>query len=110
MSRPLAIACALSAADLAERAAELEALGRDALLDSREKPGRAVLRFRPDPVIQERVEAVVAAERECCAFLDFRLEHGDQASVLTIAAPDGGAEMVHELAQAFGRAAPSYSR
>jgi hypothetical protein len=34
----------------------------------------------------------VAAESECCAFLDFRLEHGDDATVLTITAPDGAAE------------------
>ena len=64
--------------------------------------GRVVLRFRPDPEIRERVEAIVAAESECCAFLDFRVEHEHAATVLTISAPNGGAEMVHELAAMLG--------
>jgi hypothetical protein len=98
MSRPLPIACSLSATDLRARGEELRALGGDGLVDATEEPGRAVLRFRPDPAVRERVEALVAAESECCAFLDFELEHGDDATVLTISAPNGGAEMVHELA------------
>jgi hypothetical protein len=102
MSRPLPIACTLSSTDLRARGAELRALGGDGLLALAEEPERAVLRFRPDPAIRERVEAVVAAESECCAFLDFALEHHDDATVLTISAPNGGAEMVHELAAALG--------
>lgn len=98
MSQPLPIACTLSATDLAARGAELRALGGEGLVDVTQEASRAVLRFRPDPGIRERVEAIVAAESECCAFLDFRVEHGDAATVLTISAPNGGAEMVHELA------------
>jgi hypothetical protein len=101
MTRPLPIACTLSATDLRARGAELRALGGDGLLDVSEHDGRAVLRFRADPDIRARVEAIVAAESECCAFLDFRLDHGAEASVLTISAPNGGAEVVHELASAF---------
>jgi hypothetical protein len=101
MSRPLPIACSLSAADLAERGKELRELGGDGLVSLSEEPGRAVLRFRADPAIRERVEAIVAAESECCPFLDLRLEHGAEATVLTIAAPDDGAEVVADLAGAF---------
>ena len=101
MGQPLPIACTLSAPELRARGEELRALGGDGLVDASEDAGRAVLRFRADPAIRERVEAVVAAESECCAFLDFQLEHGDDASVLTISAPNGGAEMVHELAAAL---------
>ena len=43
----------------------------------------------------------MAAESECCAFLDFELEAGEDATVLTISAPNGGAEMVHELTVAL---------
>jgi hypothetical protein len=101
MSRPLPIACKLSATDLKARGEELRALGGDGLVDATEEPGRAVLRFRPDPSVRKRVEAAVAAESECCAFLDFELEAGEDATVLTISAPNGGAEMVHELAAAL---------
>lgn len=101
MTRPLAIACTLSAADLEARAAELRAVGGDGLLDVSEGEGRAVLRFRPDPALRERLEAVVAAEAECCAFLDLRLDHQADATVLAISAPGGGGELVHGLAAAF---------
>jgi hypothetical protein len=101
MSRPLPIACTLTPTDLRARGEELRALGGDGLLGTSEEDRRAVLRFRPDPSVRERVEAVVAAESECCAFLDFGVEHGDDATVLTISAPNGGAEMVHELAAAL---------
>jgi hypothetical protein len=101
MSRPLPIACTLTATDLRARGEELRALGGDGLVDASEEEGRAVLRFRPDPSVRARVDAVVAAESECCAFLDFEVEHGDDATVLTISAPNGGAEMVHELTSAL---------
>jgi hypothetical protein len=101
MTEPLPIACSLSATDLRARGEELRALGGDGLLDATEEEGRAVLRFRPGLSIRKRVEAVVAAESECCAFLDFRVEHGEEATVLTISAPNGGAEMAHELAAAL---------
>jgi hypothetical protein len=101
MSRQLPIACSLSAADLQDRVAQIRALGRDALVGTSERDGAVVLRFRPDPEIRERVEAIVAAESECCAFLGFRLEHEAGATVLTISAPNGGAEVAHELAAAF---------
>jgi len=99
--RPLPIACTLNATDLRARGEELRALGRDALLDATEDEGRAVLRFRPGLAVRTRVEALMAAESECCAFLDFELEQREDATVLTISAPNGGAEMVHELAAAL---------
>jgi hypothetical protein len=95
------IACTLGAADLEARIREMRALGADGLLDVVERAGCAVLRFRPDPAIRSRVEAVAAAESECCAFLDFRLEHAPDAIALTISAPNGGAEVVGELVAAF---------
>ena len=101
MTRPLPIACTLSATDLRARGEELRALGGDGLLDATEDEGRAMIRFRPDLSVRERVEAVVAAESECCAFLEVEVAHDEDATVLTISAPNGGAEMVHELAAAL---------
>jgi hypothetical protein len=101
MSTPLPIACSLTAADLESRMAELRALGGDGLMSVSETPGRAVLRFRPDADIRKRVEAAAAAEAECCAFLDLRVEHDAGATTLTISAPNGGAEVVGELAALF---------
>jgi hypothetical protein len=101
MSGTPPIACSLTAAELPAREAQIRALGRDGLVAAAEEADRVVLRFRPDPEIRERVAAIVAAESECCAFLDFTIEHDDGATVLTIAAPNGGGEMLHELAAMF---------
>ena len=43
----------------------------------------------------------MAAESECCAFLEFQLEHRSDATALTISAPPDGAEVVSELTAAF---------
>jgi MerR family transcriptional regulator, copper efflux regulator len=104
MSQPLPIACSFSGADFASRVAELRALGGDGLLSVSEEPGRAVLRFRPAADIRKRVEATAAAESECCAFLDFRVDHDAETTTLTITAPNGGAEVVSELAALFSGA------
>jgi hypothetical protein len=101
MGQSLPIACSLGAADLKARVAEIRHLGADGLVDSEVEDGRAVLRFRPDPGIRQRVEAIVVAESECCAFLDFGVEHRPDGTVVTISAPDGGGEVVRELAGAF---------
>jgi MerR family transcriptional regulator, copper efflux regulator len=98
MSHPLPIACSLSGADFASRVAELRALGGDGLLSVSQEPGRAFLRFRPGADMRKRVEATAAAESECCAFLEFRVDHEAEATMLTITAPNGGAEAVSELA------------
>jgi hypothetical protein len=98
MDQPPPIACTLAASDLEARVTELRALGADGLLSVSETPGRAVLTFLPDAPVHDRVEAAAAAESECCAFLDFRVEHDAEATVLTISAPNGGAEVVAEFA------------
>jgi hypothetical protein len=100
MAEQTPLACTLGAADMKARQTELRALGEDGLVSTVADGHSAVLRFRPDPAIRRRVEAAVAAESECCPFLGFELEHTDDATVLTVTGPDGGAEM---LASAFSR-------
>jgi len=101
MTQPLPITCSLTGADFVSRVAQLRTLGSEGLVSVSEAPGRAVLRFRPAADIRERVEAAAAAESECCAFLDIRVEHDAEATTLTITAPNGGAEVVGELAALF---------
>lgn len=92
------IACTLSAADLAPRLAEMKRLGQDALV-SVDADGR--LRFRADPDTRARLEAIVAAESECCPFLDLSLREEAGGLVLTIAAPKGAEPVVAGLVEAF---------
>jgi hypothetical protein len=95
------IACTLDAAQMKVRGEDIRALGRDGLRAVERCERRVTLRFRPDPGIRERVESIVAAESRCCAFLDFTLAHEENATVLAIAAPEGGEATMRDLADLF---------
>jgi MerR family copper efflux transcriptional regulator len=99
MPSDLPIACALGTRELTRRVAEMSAIGHAGLLGARTDGGHAVLRFRT--AVQERLARVVAAEAECCPFLDMKL-HEDSGEVrLTIEAPAGAEPVVRDLVAAF---------
>src|SRR3954449_1167600 len=100
MPTGLPIACSLSASELPRRLAEMAALGRAALVAVERTGTRARLRFRADTEIRERVAAVVAAEAECCVFLDMTLRDENDAVVLTIGAPADARLVLDELVSA----------
>jgi hypothetical protein len=95
MSSDLPIACSL---ELPRRLAEIGAIGREALLAVEPDGG---LRFAADPSIRERLEAVIAAEAECCPFLTFELREDAGHLLLTIGAADDAQPLVRELIDAF---------
>jgi hypothetical protein len=108
MPTDLPIACSLSETELPARLAEIRALGQDALLSARRVGPRAVLRFTSDPDIRARVEAIVAAESRCCAFLTMRISAEPDTVTLTIEAPEDAELVLQELVDAFGvRAQPA---
>lgn len=107
MPSPTPIACSLSATQLPVRLAEMAALGRDALLDSRSDRTRAQLRFAARAHVRERVDAVVAAEGRCCAFLAMEVREEHDAVVLTIVAPEGAEPVLSELVDAFAAGRPA---
>jgi hypothetical protein len=98
----LPIACSLSAVDLQTRLAEIAAIGRSGLRASSVADDRSVLRFAGDRALRARLEAIVAAEAECCAFLTLSLYDDGDELVLTIVAPPGAEPVGAELAAAFG--------
>ncbi len=101
MPTDLPVACSLSATELPRRLAEIHDLGRAALVEARTQPGRAELRFAAGASIRERVDAVVAAEALCCAFLTMRVSEEPDAVLLTIDAPAGADVVLAELVAAF---------
>jgi hypothetical protein len=108
MPEELPIACSLSATEFPARLAEIEALGRDALLTARIDGAHAELRFTAAAGVRERVERFAGAERRCCAFLTFDIAQVPDAVVLTVDGPPGAAGVVGELAAALGeRRAPA---
>jgi hypothetical protein len=106
MPEELPIACSLSGADLRDRLAEMKEAGRAGLIHVETAGGAAVLRFRASEGMSDRLDRIVAAESECCAFLDLSVEESDEALELRIAGPEGSEPVVEELVEAFtGRTA-----
>lgn len=72
-SDDVAIACRLSDAALREREATLLAQFRSAVIAAKESHDGYIFRIRGDKQWIEIAAALIAAERECCPFLAFRL-------------------------------------
>lgn len=105
MSADSPIACSLSAAEMSARLAEMAAVGSQALLSAATDDRGAVLRFRAGADIRGRLAAVVAAEAQCCAFLDLELRDEADAVTLTVTAPAGAEPVLADLVAAFGTGA-----
>src|SRR4051812_46924315 len=95
------IACTLSAAELPTRLKEIRTIGAASLRSVELGETQAVLRFAAKPDTRERLEAILAAEARCCAFLELDLDVTPGAVVLTIATSEGGAPVMHQLVEAF---------
>jgi hypothetical protein len=98
MTHEAPLACTLSAEERPKRAAAIRALARDALLGTSDD---GALRFHNDETTRARLEAIVAAESECCAFLDFDLRESGGELRLLITAPEGAEPVARDLAEAF---------
>jgi hypothetical protein len=104
LTEALPIACSLGAGDLKQRLVEIAAIGEESLIGHETDEGRHLLRFRPDAVTRKRLEEIVAAEAECCSFLELALEERGGDLVLSVAAPQDGQTVADELAAAFAAA------
>ena len=101
MTEGLPIACSLDTDDLKRRLAAIAEIGAESLLGREADGGRHLLRFRSDAETRRRLEEIVAAEAECCSFLDLTLEERSGELVLSVAAPEDGQAVADELAAAF---------
>ena len=104
MTTELPMACTLGTGDLEQRLAEIAALGAERLISHEADGDRQLLRFHSDADTRRRLERIVAAEGECCAFLDLNLSDDHGELLFSIAAPPGGAAFAAGLAETFGAA------
>lgn len=104
MTEALPIACSLGAGDLKRRLAAIAEIGDESLIGREADGERHLLRFRSDAGTRKRLEEIVAAEAECCSFLDLALEEGGGELVLSIAAPQDGQAVADGLAATFAGA------
>jgi hypothetical protein len=101
MTDPKPIACSLGANDLQRRLDEIAEVGAVGLIAHDTEHGKHRLRFRSHPTTRRRLEEIVAAEAECCSFLDLELAERGGELVLILTAPDDGRAVANELAAAF---------
>ncbi|MEA2362623.1 MAG: hypothetical protein QOD71_1768 [Thermoleophilaceae bacterium] len=99
MDTDATIACSLSADELPKRLEQIGAVGRDSLLSV---SADGELRFRAGADTRDRLEAIVAAESECCSFLSFDLRENAGDLVLTISGSADAEAVVSNLVRAFG--------
>ena len=100
------VACSLGTADLEQRLAALAAVGTDSLIAREVRDGRHLLRFRGDSDTRRQLEEIVAAEAQCCAFLDLSLSDEDGELLFSIVAPNDAQAVADGLAAAFGSVRP----
>lgn len=94
MAQDAPIACTLSAAQLPGRMASARKLGEQALVDLEVADRRAFLRFHGH---RQEVDALVAAESSCCAFLEFDVREDGDLVELEIVTPEGGERVLRGL-------------
>jgi hypothetical protein len=107
MTDPKPLTCSLGASDLQLRLDEIVRLGAASLIDRDMEDGTHTLRFRADPATRHRLKQIVAAEAECCSFLDLELNERDDELILTLDAPEDGRYLADGLAVAFGAGRPN---
>jgi len=95
------VACSLGASELEGRLAAIGAVGGDSLISHEIEDNKHRMRFRADASTRRQLGEIVAAESECCSFLDLSLTHDGGALLLSISAPAQGQPIADELAAAF---------
>ncbi|HEY2056021.1 MAG TPA: hypothetical protein VGH14_18960 [Solirubrobacterales bacterium] len=96
------IACSLSGSGLKDRHRELGRFGSKNLIGRSSDAKGQSLRFRRTEDSTRSLREIVAAERECCPFLDLELIESAEELELRIAAPEDARVVADELAAAFG--------
>ena len=77
--------CNLAAAEYLVRVTWIEDLNASALCSYQRHGSRIELRYRPSAAA--KVREFIRRERECCSFLHFTIEEGDNELVVIINAP-----------------------
>jgi hypothetical protein len=84
----LPVACSLGPGDGQERLEAWRRIAIEAGTGRTSSTGRIELRFRELPGVGERLRQLVVAERECCPYLGWHLERGDDGWCVEITGRD----------------------
>jgi MerR family transcriptional regulator, copper efflux regulator len=103
MREPIPIACSLSAEDRAGRDGEFAAILGRGLLAREDTVSGIRLRFRRSPSLEEDLADLTRREKECCPFLDFRIEASGDELLLEVSTPPDARPIVEQLFALEGR-------
>ena len=92
------LACSLAGDELIQRLGEWAAVASRATSRHVEK-GRIVSTYPPDEDILRRLRDLIAAEAECCSFMQFEVKEGPDEVEVELRVPD---EMSEALAVMLG--------
>jgi hypothetical protein len=98
----LPVACALGADDGAERMQRWEALSATGRPVARRCGHQLVVAYRPEPGVHEELQALAAAERQCCSFVAWDVRQEAEHVVLRVTADPGSPDDVAAIAALFG--------
>lgn len=99
---PLPAACSLGSLDGAARRRRWQALGAASPPHARRIANRLEVRWRLDDDGARELAALVAAERECCAFVAWSLRGRGAERILTVAADPERPDDIAAIAALFG--------
>ena len=105
MSTEIPIACTLTPDGFTARMRLMDALAADGLIDRTDTERGVRVRLRDTPEIERRARELVAAESECCAFLDFQLAREDGVIVLEVSGPEDARPVIDLFFSRMTRAA-----
>ena len=86
------IACSLTAEEGADRTAEFRAVFTGAHVVTHREPRELRLWFNNSPSLQEALQALLRAERECCPFFTYQMVDESPRARLTLRVSSDAAE------------------
>jgi hypothetical protein len=98
----LPIACSLGADEGPERMRRWQALAEKGRPSARRSGHRLEVRYQPEPGVRDELEALAAAERQCCAFVAWEVRQDGHHPVLHVTADPGAPDDVAPIAALFG--------
>lgn len=96
------IACTLGPDDGAARMRRWEALSEKGRPGARRRGHLLEVRYQPEPGIREELEALAAAERQCCSFVAWNVSQDQDDVILRVTADPGVPDDVAPIAALFG--------
>lgn len=97
----LPVACTLGLEDGAERMSRWKRLVERAAPTGRRMGRELEMRFQPGQGVQQELEALAAAEAQCCSFVAWTVLVDDKQPVLRVTAPEDRPEDIESIARSF---------